>query len=175
MGMVAVDDTTLAYVKGRTYAPRGALWDQAVTAWGDLHSDPDAHFDQIVELRGEEIKPQVTWGTSPEMVLPVDGHLPDPAQIDNPTRRKAVERALEYMGLQAGMAVTAIRPDRVFIGSCTNSRIEDLRSAAAVVKGRRVASSIKQALVVPGSGRGKKAGRGRGAGPGVPGRRDGVA
>ncbi|MBP6681894.1 MAG: 3-isopropylmalate dehydratase large subunit [Halioglobus sp.] len=156
MGMVAVDDTTLAYVKGRTYAPKGALWEQAVAAWRDLHSDPDAHFDQVVELCGEEIKPQVTWGTSPEMVLPVDGHLPDPALIDNPTRRKAVERALEYMGLQAGMAVTAIRPDRVFIGSCTNSRIEDLRSAAAVVKGRRVSSSIKQALVVPGSGEVKR-------------------
>jgi len=156
MGMVAVDDTTLDYVKGRTYAPKGALWEQAVAAWRDLHSDPDAHFDQVVALRGEEIRPQVTWGTSPEMVLPIDGHLPDPARIDNPTRRKAVERALEYMGLQAGMAVTAIRPDRVFIGSCTNSRIEDLRSAAAVVKGRRVASSIKQALVVPGSGEVKR-------------------
>ncbi|MDH5172609.1 MAG: aconitase family protein, partial [Gammaproteobacteria bacterium] len=156
MGMVAVDDTTLAYVKGRTYAPGGALWDQAEAAWRDLHSDPDAHFDRVVELRGEDIMPQVTWGTSPEMVLPVDGHLPDPAQIDNPTRRKAVERALEYMGLEAGMPITAIRPDRVFIGSCTNSRIEDLRSAAAVVKGRRVAASVKQALVVPGSGEVKK-------------------
>jgi 3-isopropylmalate/(R)-2-methylmalate dehydratase large subunit len=152
MGMVAVDDTTLEYVRGRTYAPRGALWERAVAAWRDLHSDADAHFDRVVTLRGEEIKPQVTWGTSPEMVLPIDGHLPDPAGIDNATRRAAVERALQYMGLQAGMPVTAIRPDRVFIGSCTNSRIEDLRAAAAVVKGKRVAASIKQALVVPGSG-----------------------
>ncbi len=156
MGMVAVDDITLQYVKGRTYAPRGDLWEQALAAWRDLHSDADAHFDRVVELRGEEIKPQVTWGTSPEMVLPIDGHLPDPATIENATQRGAVERALEYMGLQAGMPITAIRPDRVFIGSCTNSRIEDLRAAAAVVRGKRVAASIKQALVVPGSGEVKK-------------------
>ena len=156
MGMVAVDDTTLDYVRGRTYAPRGALRDQAEAAWRNLHSDPDAHFDRVVELRGEDIKPQVTWGTSPEMVLPIDGHLPDPATIDNPTRREAVVRALKYMGLQAGMPITDIRPDRVFIGSCTNSRIEDLRAAAAVVKGKRVAASVKQALVVPGSGEVKK-------------------
>ena len=156
MGMVAVDDTTLAYVKGRTFAPRGAMWDRAVAAWRDLHSDADAVFDRVVELRGEDIKPQVTWGTSPEMVLPIDGHLPDPASIDSPTRRAAVERTLEYMGLQPGTAITAIRPDRVFIGSCTNSRIEDLRAAAAVVRGRRVAASVKQALVVPGSGEVKK-------------------
>jgi 3-isopropylmalate/(R)-2-methylmalate dehydratase large subunit len=152
MGMVAVDETTLEYVKGRPYAPRGAMWEQAVTAWRELHSDDDAVFDRVVELQAEQIKPQVTWGTSPEMVLPVDGHLPDPAAIESPTQRHAVERALEYMGLKAGMAITDIRPDRVFIGSCTNSRIEDLRSAAAVVKGKRVAASIKQALVVPGSG-----------------------
>ncbi len=156
MGMVAVDDITLQYVKGRTYAPKGAQWEQAVAAWRDLHSDADASFDRVVELRGEDIKPQVSWGTSPEMVLPIDGYLPDPAKIDNATQRDAVERALKYMGLQAGMPITAIRPDRVFIGSCTNSRIEDLRSAAKVVKGKRVAASIKQALVVPGSGEVKK-------------------
>jgi len=152
MGMVAVDNITLDYVKGRPYAPKGELWERAVAAWRDLRSDDDARFDRVVELRGEDIKPQVTWGTSPEMVLPVDGHLPDPAKIENHTQREGVIRALEYMGLQAGMPITAIRPDRVFIGSCTNSRIEDLRSAAQVVKGKRVAASIKQALVVPGSG-----------------------
>ena len=156
MGMVAVDDTTLEYVKGRPYAPRGAMWEQAEQAWRELRSDDHAHFDRVVVLRGEQIKPQVTWGTSPEMVLPIDGHLPDPARMDNATQRAAVERALEYMGLQAGMPITGIKPDRVFIGSCTNSRIEDLRSAAAVVKGKRVAQSLKQALVVPGSGQVKK-------------------
>jgi 3-isopropylmalate/(R)-2-methylmalate dehydratase large subunit len=152
MGMVAVDDTTLDYVKGRTYAPTGERWEQAVAAWRDLHSDEDAVFDQVVELRGEDIKPQVTWGTSPEMVLPVDGILPDPEAMDTAARKEGVRRALEYMGLQAGSSITDIRPDRVFIGSCTNSRIEDLRSAAEVVKGKKVAASIKQALVVPGSG-----------------------
>ena len=156
MGMVAVDDTTLEYVKGRPYAPSGAMWERAEQAWRELRSDDHAHFDRVVVLRGEDIKPQVTWGTSPEMVLPVDGCLPDPASIENATERAAVERALHYMGLQAGMPITAIRPDRVFIGSCTNSRIEDLRAAAAVVKGKRVAASLKQALVVPGSGQVKK-------------------
>ncbi len=156
MGMVAVDDTTLEYVKGRTYAPKGELWERAEAAWRDLHSDDDAEFDAVVELQGEDIKPQVTWGTSPEMVLPVDGTLPDPAAIDDSSRKAAVTRALEYMGLAAGSAITDIRPDRVFIGSCTNSRIEDLRDAAAVVKGKKVAASIKQALVVPGSGEVKK-------------------
>jgi len=156
MGMVAVDDTTLDYVKGRPYAPKGDMWERAEQAWRELRSDDHAHFDRVVVLRGEEIKPQVTWGTSPEMVLPVDGHLPNPAKIENAVERAAVERALEYMGLEAGMPITAIRPDRVFIGSCTNSRIEDLRAAAAVVKGRRVAPSLKQALVVPGPGQVKK-------------------
>ena len=156
MGMVAVDDTTLEYVKGRTYAPQGEMWDEAEAAWRELRSDDHAHFDRVVVLRGEDIVPQVTWGTSPEMVLPVDGHLPDPASIENATHRGAVERALEYMGLEAGTPITAIKPDRVFIGSCTNSRIEDLRAAAAVVKGKRVAASVKQALVVPGSGEVKR-------------------
>jgi 3-isopropylmalate/(R)-2-methylmalate dehydratase large subunit len=156
MGMVAVDDTTLEYVKGRPYAPAGEMWDQAVAAWRNLHSDDDAVFDAVVELRGEDIKPQVTWGTSPEMVLPVDGVVPDPANAENDTQRQAIERALEYMGLEAGSNITDIKPDRVFIGSCTNSRIEDLRAAAEVVKGKMVADSVKQALVVPGSGEVKK-------------------
>jgi 3-isopropylmalate/(R)-2-methylmalate dehydratase large subunit len=156
MGMVAVDQTTLDYVKGRPYAPTGEMWERAEAAWRELHSDPDAQFDRVVELRGEDIKPQVTWGTSPEMVLPVDGVLPDPAAMEAGAARSAVERALAYMGLEAGSAITDIRPDRVFIGSCTNSRIEDLRTAAEVVRGRRVAGSIKQALVVPGSGEVKK-------------------
>jgi 3-isopropylmalate/(R)-2-methylmalate dehydratase large subunit len=156
VGMVAVDETTLDYVRGRPYAPVGDMWDKAVAAWRELHSDEDAVFDRVVELRGEDIKPQVTWGTSPEMVLPVDGVLPDPATMENETGRAAAERALDYMGLSAGMAITDIRPDRVFIGSCTNSRIEDLRAAAEVVRGRRVAASVKQALVVPGSGEVKK-------------------
>ena len=156
MGMVAVDDTTLEYVKGRPYSPSGDNWDLAVQAWRDLHSDADAVFDAVVELNGEDIKPQVTWGTSPEMVLPIDGSLPDPAAIDDATQKTAVTRALEYMGLKAGSAISDIKPDRVFIGSCTNSRIEDLRSAAEVVKGKKVADSVKQALVVPGSGEVKK-------------------
>ncbi|MEP4148214.1 MAG: 3-isopropylmalate dehydratase large subunit [Halioglobus sp.] len=156
MGMVAVDETTLEYVKGRTYAPKDDLWERAVQAWSDLHSDEDAVFDAQVTLQGEDIKPQVTWGTSPEMVLPVDGILPDPDSIDDATQKTAVTRALQYMGLEAGSSVTDIKPDRVFIGSCTNSRIEDLRAAAEVVKGKKVASTVKQALVVPGSGEVKK-------------------
>ncbi|MEZ5569172.1 MAG: 3-isopropylmalate dehydratase large subunit [Halioglobus sp.] len=151
-GLIAVDDTTVNYVKGRTYAPTGELWEQAVAAWQDLHSDEDAVFDRTVVLRGEDIKPQVTWGTSPEMVLPVDGVIPDPAAMTNVAQRTAVERALKYMGLRPGMAITDIQLDTIFIGSCTNSRIEDLRAAAAVVKGKRVAGTVKRALVVPGSG-----------------------
>ena len=152
MGMIAVDQTTLDYVRGRTYAPSGVLWDAAQTAWADLHSDADAVFDKVVTLRGEDILPQVTWGNSPEMVLPVTGRVPDPESMENATQRSAAQRAIEYMGLTPGMAITDIRLDRVFIGSCTNSRIEDLRAAAAVVRGRHVASTLKQALVVPGSG-----------------------
>ncbi|MFA4799009.1 3-isopropylmalate dehydratase large subunit [Xanthomonas perforans] len=152
VGMVAVDEKTIAYVKGRPFAPKGAHWDAAVALWSTLVSDPDAHFDTVVELRAEDIKPQVSWGTSPEMVLAIDQHVPDPAAEQDPTKRDSIERALKYMGLTANQPITAIRLDRVFIGSCTNSRIEDLRAAAAVAKGRKVASTIKQALVVPGSG-----------------------
>ncbi|MCE4511585.1 3-isopropylmalate dehydratase large subunit [Xanthomonas hortorum] len=152
VGMVAVDDKTIAYVKGRPFAPKGADWDAAVALWSTLVSDADAHFDTVVELRAEDIKPQVSWGTSPEMVLAVDQHVPDPAAEQDPTRRDSIERALKYMGLRANQPITDIHLDRVFIGSCTNSRIEDLRAAAAVAKGRKVASTIKQALVVPGSG-----------------------
>jgi 3-isopropylmalate/(R)-2-methylmalate dehydratase large subunit len=152
VGMVAVDDTTLDYVKEKPYAPSGSDWELAESQWRHLYSDTGAEFDRLVVLQGEDIMPQVTWGTSPEMVLPIDGVVPDPALIEDAAKRAAVERALEYMGLQAGQAIVDIRPDKVFIGSCTNSRIEDLRSAAAVVKGRKVAATVNQALVVPGSG-----------------------
>jgi 3-isopropylmalate/(R)-2-methylmalate dehydratase large subunit len=156
MGMIAVDDTTLEYVKGRPFAPTGAMWDAAEETWRELHTDEGAHFDKIVELRGEDIQPQVTWGTSPEMVLPVDGILPDPESMAAGSRRDGVERALAYMGLAGGTPITDIKLDKVFIGSCTNSRIEDLRAAADVVKGHKVASTVNQALVVPGSGEVKK-------------------
>jgi 3-isopropylmalate/(R)-2-methylmalate dehydratase large subunit len=151
-GMVAVDDTTLEYVRGRPFAPQGDVWEQAVAAWRDLHSDADAVFDRIVTLDAATIKPQVTWGTSPEMVAAVDECVPDPARESDPVRREGMERALRYMGLQPNQPISTIRLDRVFIGSCTNSRIEDLRAAAAVIRGRSVAASLKQALVVPGSG-----------------------
>ncbi|MEH6589765.1 MAG: 3-isopropylmalate dehydratase large subunit [Halioglobus sp.] len=156
MGMVGVDDTTFEYVKGRPYAPTDDLWDAAVATWVDLHSDDDAVFDKVVELRGEDILPQVTWGTSPEMVLPIDGILPDPAAMAPGSAREGVERALAYMGLDGGSAITDIKLDKVFIGSCTNSRIEDLRAAADVVKGKQVAANVNQALVVPGSGEVKR-------------------
>lgn len=152
VGVVAVDEKTIAYVEGRPFAPKGADWDKAVAAWADLVPDADAHFDTVVELDAAQIKPQVTWGTSPEMVLPVDAQVPDPAAEADPVKRGSIERALKYMGLTANQAITSIQLDRVFIGSCTNSRIEDLRAAADVAKGRKVASTIKQALVVPGSG-----------------------
>ena len=155
-GMVAVDDITIDYVRGRPFAPKGAQWEQAVAAWRDLHSDADATFDAVVVLNGADIKPQVTWGTSPEMVLPVDANVPNPADESDATVRTGMERALQYMGLRAGQPITDIKVDRVFIGSCTNSRIEDLREAAKVVKGKKVASTVKQALVVPGSGLVKK-------------------
>ncbi|MGE4408443.1 3-isopropylmalate dehydratase large subunit [Pseudomonas sp.] len=152
VGMVACDEKTIEYVKGRPFSPQGSDWDKAVEAWSDLVSDADAHFDTIVELRAEDIKPQVSWGTSPEMVLAVDQSVPDPAAEADAVKRDSIVRALKYMGLNANQAITDIQLDRVFIGSCTNSRIEDLRAAAAVAKGRKVASTVKQALVVPGSG-----------------------
>ena len=163
-GMVAVDDKTIEYVKGRPFAPGtdaatgqfvgGAEWDQAVAYWRTLHSDADATFDTVVELRAGDIQPQVTWGTSPEMVLGVDACVPDPDREKDANKRSAMERALTYMGLEPGKPLTDIHVDKVFIGSCTNSRIEDMREAAAVVKklGQKVAKNVKLAMVVPGSG-----------------------
>ncbi|MEZ2873677.1 3-isopropylmalate dehydratase large subunit [Pseudomonas lundensis] len=152
VGLVAADEKTVDYVKGRPFAPKGAEWDQAVEAWKSLVSDADAVFDTVVELDATRIKPQVSWGTSPEMVLAVDQNVPDPAQEADLVKRGSIERALKYMGLSANQAITDIQLDRVFIGSCTNSRIEDLRAAAVIAQGRKVASTIKQAIVVPGSG-----------------------
>jgi 3-isopropylmalate/(R)-2-methylmalate dehydratase large subunit len=152
MGMVAVDDKTIEYVKGRPFSPVGDQWQLAKQAWSDLHSDDDAVFDARAVLQGEDIMPQVTWGTSPEMVLPIDGVIPRPESLQDSAQREAVERALAYMGLEGGSKISDIKPNIIFIGSCTNSRIEDLRDAAAVVKGKRVASSVIEALVVPGSG-----------------------
>ncbi len=151
-GLVAVDDTTIDYYQGRPYAPKGDDWAMAVRYWQRLHSDSDAQFDKVVELNAAEIKPQVTWGTSPEMVVPVDANVPNPAQEADPVKREGMQRALQYMGLEAGQAITDIKVDRVFIGSCTNSRIEDLRQAAAVINGQSKADSVKQVLIVPGSG-----------------------
>src|ERR1700712_642859 len=152
VGLVATDEKTVAYVKGRPFSPKGEQWDMAVEAWKELVSDDDAVFDTVVELDATQIKPQVSWGTSPEMVLAVDQNVPDPAQEADLVKRGSIERALKYMGLRANQAITDIQLDRVFIGSCTNSRIEDLRAAADIAKGRKVASTIKQAIVVPGSG-----------------------
>ncbi len=152
MGMVAVDDTTIDYVRGRPFAPGPEHWEQAVAWWRTLHSDADAAFDQMVELDAASIKPQVSWGTSPEMVVSVEDRVPDPALETDPVKRSGMEKALAYMGLAPNTLITAIALDRVFIGSCTNARIEDLRAAASVIKGRKVAASVKQALVVPGSG-----------------------
>jgi len=151
-GMVAVDDKTIEYFRGRPYAPTGAAWDEAVEYWKTLHSDEGAQFDLVVELDAADIVPQVSWGTSPEMVLPVTDKVPDPAGESDPVKRSGMERALEYMGLQANMPITDVQIDKVFIGSCTNSRIEDIRAAAEVAKGRKVAPNVKLAMVVPGSG-----------------------
>jgi 3-isopropylmalate/(R)-2-methylmalate dehydratase large subunit len=151
-GMVAVDETTIDYLRGRPFAPKGELWDKAAAYWRTLKSDADARFDFVVRLDAREIKPQVTWGTSPEMVVPVDGRVPDPDKEKDETKREGMERALTYMGLEPNTQITDIRIDKVFIGSCTNSRIEDLRAAAHVVRGRRVASNVRLAMVVPGSG-----------------------
>jgi 3-isopropylmalate/(R)-2-methylmalate dehydratase large subunit len=151
-GMVGVDDTTIEYLKGRRFAPQGAEWERAVTYWRTLKSDSDAKFEREVTLDAREIRPHVTWGTSPEMVVPVDDAVPDPDKEKDSVRREGMERALQYMGLKPRTPITDIRIDKVFIGSCTNSRIEDLRAAASVVRGRRKASNVKVAMVVPGSG-----------------------
>jgi len=152
VGLIAVDETTINYLKGRPFAPQGKNWDKAVAAWSNLHSDPNAHFDKTVVLDASDIKPQVTWGTSPEMVVSVDDNVPNPENETDAVKRNGMEQALQYMGLKADQAITDIQLDRVFIGSCTNSRIEDLRQAAAAIKGGKVADTLKQALVVPGSG-----------------------
>ncbi|MDX8385232.1 MAG: 3-isopropylmalate dehydratase large subunit [Gallionella sp.] len=151
-GMVAADETTFTYIKGRPFAPQGELWGKAVDYWKTLQSDADAKFDSTIELDGSTIKPQVTWGTSPEMVVTVDGCVPDPAHAPNAVKRSDWERALVYMGLKANTPITEITIDKVFIGSCTNGRIEDLREAASVAKGQKISGNVKLAMVVPGSG-----------------------
>lgn len=151
-GMVAVDDKTIDYLRARPYAPKGESFDTAAAWWRTLTSDPEAHFDSVVELDAAAIVPQVTWGTSPEMVVPVSGRVPDPAEAPSAVKKSDWERALHYMGLEPHTAITDIAVDKVFIGSCTNSRIEDLREAAAVVSGRKLAANVKLAMVVPGSG-----------------------
>ncbi|MBK8525021.1 MAG: 3-isopropylmalate dehydratase large subunit [Betaproteobacteria bacterium] len=152
MGFVAVDDTTIEYLRGRSFSPKGDAWDKAVACWRTLVSDEGARFDRVVELRGDQILPQVSWGTSPEMVVSIADNVPDPAKETDPVKREGMERALQYMGLNPNTPIKSIAIDKVFIGSCTNSRIEDLRAAAAVLKGRHVAASVKLALAVPGSG-----------------------
>lgn len=151
-GMVAVDDKTIEYFRGRPYAPTGELWDQAVEYWRTLHSDEGADFDLVVNIDATQVTPQVSWGTSPEMVLSVDDRVPDPANEADDVRRDSIERALSYMGIEANTPIEDIHIDKVFIGSCTNARIEDLRVAAAVARGKQVAATVKQAMVVPGSG-----------------------
>jgi len=153
-GLVAVDDTTINYVKGRPFTPTGVAWDHAVAYWRTLHSDVDAKFDRVVELDASQIRPQVTWGTSPEMVLSIEDRVPDPEREKDPNRRGAMERALTYMALEPNKPIADILIDKVFIGSCTNSRIEDMREAAAVVRrvGGKIATNVKLAMVVPGSG-----------------------
>jgi len=151
-GMIAVDDTTIEYVKGRPFAPQREYWDKAVEAWSELKSDDGAEFDRVVRLEAASILPQVTWGTSPEMVIAIDSQVPDPANETDPVKASGIQRALDYMGLKAGTPINEVPIDKVFIGSCTNSRIEDLRDAASVVRGHKLADNVKLALVVPGSG-----------------------
>ena len=151
-GMIAVDQTTIDYLRGRTFAPKGDLWDQAVSYWRSLRSDPGAIFDLMVTLNGSELIPQVTWGTSPEMVVGIDGRVPDPEQEKDIAKREGIEQALQYMGLEPNTSLTDIEVDKVFIGYCTNSRNEDIRIAAKVVSGKRVAPNVQLAMVVPGSG-----------------------
>ncbi len=152
MGFIAVDDVTINYLKGRPFAPKESQWDKAVAYWRTLHSDEGAQFDCVLDMRAEEIQPQVTWGTSPEMVVSIGDKVPDPAKENDPVKRENIERALQYMGLNPNMPINEIKVDKIFIGSCTNSRIEDLRAAANVLKGRKVAATVKLALAVPGSG-----------------------
>jgi 3-isopropylmalate/(R)-2-methylmalate dehydratase large subunit len=151
-GMVAVDETTIEYLRGRPFAPKGEMWDRAVAHWRTLKSDDNSRVDFVIRVDAREIKPQVTWGTSPEMVVPVDGRVPDPDKEKDEVKREGIERALIYMGLEPNTQITDIRVDKVFIGSCTNSRIEDLRAAAQIVRGRRIAANVRLAMVVPGSG-----------------------
>ncbi|MDX8130226.1 3-isopropylmalate dehydratase large subunit [Methylomonas sp. OY6] len=151
-GLIGCDEKTIEFYQGRPYSPKGEDWNMAVRYWEKLHSDADAKFDKVIEFDAAAIKPQVSWGTSPEMVLPVDASIPDPIQEADPVKKQSIERALQYMGLTSGQKITDIKLDKVFIGSCTNSRIEDLRAAAAAIKGRKKAASVKQVLVVPGSG-----------------------
>ncbi len=151
-GMVACDQKTIDYVKGRMFSPTGAAWDQAVEYWRTMHSDDGAHFDTVVTMDAADIQPQVTWGTNPQMVTTVGGHVPDPAQETDMVLREWMERALQYMNLKPNTPITDISIDKVFIGACTNSRIEDIRAAAQVVRGRKVAANVKLAMVVPGSG-----------------------
>ena len=151
-GMIAVDDTTIEYISGRPFAPKGDLWEKAVSYWRTLRSDEGVKFNHVVKINATQIKPQVTWGTSPEMVTTVDGRVPDPLKITDPVKRNDMQRALEYMGLVPDTLISKIYLDKIFIGSCTNSRIEDLRAAAEVVKDRHIAKNIKLAMVVPGSG-----------------------
>ncbi len=156
-GMIACDQTTIDYIKGRPYAPQGDLWDKAVDHWHTLHSDESAVFDREIVIQGAEIQPQVTWGTSPEMVIPVTASVPDPAEESDQVKADGMQKALNYMGLKPNTPLDEVFVDKVFIGSCTNSRVEDLRAAAAVAKGRKVADNVRQALVVPGSGLVKEA------------------
>ena len=151
-GLVAADECTIEYLRDKPFAPKGELWEQAVAYWRTLKSDEGATFDRVVELAADAIEPQVTWGTSPEMVDAVGGRVPDPATVTDPVKREGIERALKYMGLAPNTPISEIPVDQVFIGSCTNSRIEDLREAADVARGRHKAASVKRVLVVPGSG-----------------------
>jgi 3-isopropylmalate/(R)-2-methylmalate dehydratase large subunit len=151
-GMIGADEKTITYLRGRPYAPKGEMFEQAAVYWKTLQSDASAKFDRVVELDAASIKPQVTWGTSPEMVVAIDGNVPEPNKESDPIKREAMERALQYMGLNPGTPIEQIKIDKVFIGSCTNSRIEDLRAAAGVVRGRHIADNVKLAMVVPGSG-----------------------
>ncbi|MCW8942799.1 MAG: 3-isopropylmalate dehydratase large subunit, partial [Gammaproteobacteria bacterium] len=151
-GMVAVDQTTIEYVKGRPYSPTGEVQEKAEAYWSTLHSDDGAHFDKVIHIDAAEIKPQVTWGTSPEMVVDIESLVPDPDAVSDKVKADGMRKALAYMGLEAGMPITDIAVDKVFIGSCTNSRIEDLRDAAMIARGRHVSDRVKLAMVVPGSG-----------------------